>query len=294
MRNYNILILLLAVIPGGVALYQLSPMNEGIDRAGNETGQAAISTDYADLVSLFREFRAFQQGESGNSRSYSQSGWILSTADDTPDFSAAAMAEKFHDLRAFQGRLEAMDPTDWTIPQQADYHLIRAEMNGQEFQHRVLSPWSRDPGFYNDVIAMLPEIAAWPLEENEMAVLRSKIRSIPAVVEQAKENLDDFSEVASDAATLAVLSLGDTRTSYASLADSLTTHHPELVTDVESALTAIDDYEDWIQANQPRMTGRAGVGKENYNWLLRNVYLIPYTWEDIRTIVELEDNRVIA
>ena len=42
------------------------------------------------------------------------------------------------------------------------------------------------------------------------------------------------------------------------------------------------------------MTARAGVGKDNYNWLLKNVYLFPYTWEEVRTIVELEDNRVIT
>ena len=62
------------------------------------------------------------------------------------------MAEKYGELRTFQDRLEAIDPTGWPIPQKVDYQLVRAEMNGYEFQHRVLSPWSRDPGFYNDVI----------------------------------------------------------------------------------------------------------------------------------------------
>ena len=38
----------------------------------------------------------------------------------------------------------------------------------------------------------------------------------------------------------------------------------------------------------------AGVGKDNYDWLLKNVYMFPYTWEDCRTIVELEDNRVVT
>ena len=40
------------------------------------------------------------------------------------------------------------------------------------------------------------------------------------------------------------------------------------------------------------MTARAGVGKDNYTWLMKNVYLFPYSWEEIRLIVELEDNRV--
>ena len=293
MKTRNIVIVLFALL-AGLALYQLSQMNTGSDRAGNETSQTVVSTDYADLVSLFTEFRAFQQGESNDNVSYTKSGWTVSTDDDVPDFSAAAMAEKFGELRTLQERLESIDSTGWAIAQQVDYHLVRAEMNGNEFQHRVLGPWSRDPGFYNDVIAMLPERAELPLQENEVASLQSKIRSVPALVEQAKANLNDFSLIAGDLATLALLALGDTRSSYESLANGLTMHHPELVADVESALTAIDDYEDWIRANEHRMTGSAGVGKENYDWLLRNVYLFPYTWEDIRTIVELEDNRVIA
>ena len=292
-RNRGFLAVLAAILVV-LGLYQLLPNDPGSDPAESESSQEVISPDYSDLVSLFREFRSFQQGDSGNIQSYSQSGWILSSLDDAPDFSAKAMADKYAELSAFQERLESIDPTAWAIARQADYHLVRAEMNGYEFQHRVLSPWSRDPGFYNDVIATLAETRELPLPENEVAVLQSGIRSVPDLVQQAKENLNDFSSIAADLATLAILSLGDTRSSYESLARDLAVHHPELLADVESALTAIDDYEDWIRNNEHRMTGNAGVGKENYNWLLRNVYLFPYTWDDIRTIVELEDNRVIT
>ena len=291
--NRNFLVVLAAILVG-FALYQVLVNDPGSNPAENETAREVLSTDYADLDSLFREFRSFQQGDSGNIQSYSQSGWILSGVDETPDFSATAMADKYGELRAFQERLESIDPSTWPIAQQADYHLVRAEMNGYEFQHRVLSPWSRDPGFYNDVIMTLAEVAAPPLLENEAADLQATLRSIPDLIQQAKENLNDFSLIAADFATLAVLSLGDTRSAYEALGQSLAVHHPGLVADIDTALTAIDDYEDWIRANEPRMTGSAGVGKENYNWLLRNVYLFPYTWDDIRTIVELEDNRVIS
>ena len=288
------LLVVLALLVAGFVLYLLLPSDPGGDPPETGTTQAIASTSYADLVSLFGEFRSFQQGDSGNIQSYSQSGWILSNLDAEPDFSATAMAEQYGELATFQARLQSIDPTDWPIPQQVDYHLVRAELNGYEFQHRILSPWSRDPGFYNDVIATF----AWgdepPLQENDVATLQSSLRSVPDLVQQAKENLTDFSLIAADLATLAILSIGDTRSDYQSLAQALRVHHPELVADVDSALLAIDDYEDWIRSNEDRMTGTIGVGKEHYNWLLRNVYLVPYTWDDIRTIVELEDNRVIT
>ncbi|MCE2492404.1 MAG: DUF885 family protein [Alphaproteobacteria bacterium] len=293
MKLRNIVIVLLALLTG-VAIYQLSQVNTGRDWAVNEESQTVVSTDYGDLVSLFSDFRAFQQGGPDENVFYTKSGWMVPTNDVSFDFSAAAMVEKFGELRTFQKRLEAIDPSGWPTAQQVDYHLVRSEMNGHEFQHRVLSPWSRDPGFYNDVIAMLSRTAELPLQANEVARLQSKIRSVPGLVEQARANLNDFSLIAVDLATLVVLAIGDTRSSYESLADGLTVHHPELLADVELALAAIDEYEDWIRANEHQMTGSTGVGKEDYNWLLRNVYLFPYSWEDIRTIVELEDNRVIT
>ena len=42
------------------------------------------------------------------------------------------------------------------------------------------------------------------------------------------------------------------------------------------------------------MNGVAGVGRENYNWLLEHVYLIPYSIDELRLMVELEDNRVVT
>ena len=284
----------LPVLLAGVLLYLLLWSDPGRDPAETGTTRAAASTDYADLVSLFGDFRSFQQGDSGNIQSYSQSGWILSNLDAAPDFSVDAMAEKYGELRTFQERLESIDPAGWAISRQVDYHLVRAELNGYEFQHRVLSPWSRDPGFYNDVIATFAWTAEPPLQGHEAASLQSKLGSVPDLVQQAKENLNDLSLIAADLATLAILSIGDTRSAYGSLAQGLEIHHPELVGDVEAALIAIDDYEDWIRSNEHRMTGATGVGRENYDWLLANVYLVPYTWDDIRMIVELEDNRVIT
>ena len=278
----------------GFFLYHLSTMNAATDRATDEAMQLSTSTDYQELVDLFKEFREFQLGGSVDGQSYSKSGWILPKSDAVPDFSAAAMAEKYREFGTYRARLTVIDAADWAIAHQVDYHLVRAEMNGYEFQHRVLSPWSRDPGFYGDVISKFPQYFVLPLEEHAFFGLQSRIRSVPQILQMAKKNLDDPSSIAGDLGMLALLTLEDSKSSYESLAQDLAKHHPELVADVESALTAIDDYANWIETNKHKMTAQAGVGKEDYNWLLKNVYLFPYTWDDLRTIVELEDNRVIG
>lgn len=237
------------------------------------------SGDDSALVSLFREFRKFREAEA---------------TDGMPDYSAVAMQKQHSELKNYQRRLVAMDTSNWPVSEQIDYHLIRAEMNGMEFQHRILRPWSLDPGFYADVISRMLRIRDFPLSVERGVLLRTNLEALPALIEQAKGNLENLSEIAGDLATLALLSLGDVKASLASRTTELVSHHPELSSAVEGAQAAIDDYIGWIKANQDQMTAKAGVGKENYNWLLKNVYLFPYTWEDVRTIVELEDNRVIT
>jgi len=249
----------------------------GSEKKDDYAGTAG--NDYRSLVSLFNEFREFDEPV---------------TVDGIPDYRASTMKTHFEQLKEFQRRLASIDPRHWTVSEQIDYHLVRAHMNGLEFQHRVLKPWSRDPGFYNDLMSSVPRIRELPLQGEAATRFRTRLRTLPEIVKQAKVNLGDFSQVPGDLATLAILSLGDTRASFEAMADRLAVHEPGLVSDVQEALAAIDDYAGWIEANKHQMTARAGVGKENYNWLLKNVYLFPYTWEDCRRIVELEDNRVMT
>lgn len=68
--------------------------------------------------------------------------------------------------------------------------------------------------------------------------------------------------------------------------------YAQLVPQVGEAKKALKRYKIWIENNQEKMIAKAGVGKENYNWLLKNVYLFPYTWDDCRRIIEMEDSRI--
>jgi uncharacterized protein (DUF885 family) len=237
---------------------------------------------YEDLVALFHAFRQFQQP--------TVTGGI-------PDYSAATMKQQYKELRGFQARLAAIDPSTWPVAEQIDYHLVRAEMNGMEFYHRVVRPWARDPGFYMMTqsgagpTGFFLEVEKLPIPDEDLEGFHLALRGVPALYEQARVNLTDG---AADFVTLALHFLGEEIDFYGELAELLAEHHPELVADAERAAAAVKSYGSWLEENRNRMTAEAGVGKDNYNWLLKNVYLFPYTWDEIRTIVELEDNRVIT
>src|SRR6266496_4646423 len=148
------------------------------------------STRYDDLVSLFTEWRSFQRPK---------------LVDGVPDYTAAAMTTQQRELVNWQRRLAAIDPSGWPISRQVDYHVVRAEMNGLDFDHRVLKPWARNPAFYTVVIAsesdtplhegpvMAGAIELWrlsfPLPAAEVAPFRARLQAIPRILEEARGNL---------------------------------------------------------------------------------------------------------
>src|SRR5262245_41070415 len=93
----------------------------------------AQSGHYAALVALFKDSRDFQKPPRVGL---------------AHDYRAATMAAQSTGLAPYEARLKAIDPRNWPIPQQVDYHIVRAEMNGLDFDHRVLKPWASNPGFY--------------------------------------------------------------------------------------------------------------------------------------------------
>src|SRR5690242_5177771 len=98
---------------------------------------------YDTLVSLSNEWRQFARPTIRNC---------------LPDYSAAAMAAKAADLERYQRRLAAIERQGWTESQQIDYKLFQAELNGMDFDLRVLKPWARDPTFYASVWAEASDV----------------------------------------------------------------------------------------------------------------------------------------
>jgi len=252
--------------------------------AENEKASPLATNKYEDLVSLYQEFRDFLKPKFENG---------------VPDYSATAMAQQYQDLNNFQQRLAAIDTRGWPISQKVDYLLVWAEMNGLDFFHRILRPWSRDPCFYlvsqggngptMDSLLRFPR--RLPMSPERLANFKTALQAVPAVFSQAKKNL---TEVARDFATIAIWGAKEEAQLYDEIASRVSEHHPELIEDIKRAKSAVEDYRKWLEENKDKWTAPAGVGKENYNWLLKNVYLMPLTWEKCKDAVLHEDYRVIS
>ena len=91
---------------------------------------------YNDLVALFFKWRDFENPPLMNG---------------APDYTKKRFDSAKNEFNSLQKRLEEIDTTGWPIYYQVDWQVVRAEMNGYDFNQRVLRPWVRDPAFYQTV-----------------------------------------------------------------------------------------------------------------------------------------------
>ncbi len=277
----------------GLLLVSLFGLADGFSTASRERDLSRESGTYEDLAALFKEWREFQKPR---------------VVDGVPDYSPAAMKVQRDLLPAFQKRLADIDCSHWSVAQQVDYYIVRAEMNGLEFDHRVLRPWSRMPSFYVSVAAFEhdvplregPEIhdplELWkhkfPLTEIEQAEFREKLRAVPAILAQGKKNLVEETK---DLWTLAIPEIRGESRALDSLAKLLAKHHPDIFPLAEQAKKAADGYLSWVEKREKTMKpGPCGIGIENFDWYMKNVHLVPYTWKEQVAILEREWERSIA
>ena len=250
---------------------------------------AVASTSYDDLLVLFEEWRDFVEPE---------------FTEGVPDYGAAAMAAQYAELPAWQQRLTAIDPSGWPVEQQIDHYLVRAEMNGLDFDHRVRRPWSDNPGFYVTIFSAQsdvpahegPIIARWldtwaydyPLDAEATDLFRERIGAIPALLEQARANLTGNGADLWAAAPRLIRAQGrDLERLGAQVAGT----SAELDQAIDAAATASEEFAAWVEAEAPSKTGASGVGVDNHTWYMKNVHLVDTTWEQQETLLEHELGR---
>lgn len=248
--------------------------------AGTVSNAAAqTKLNYDDLLTLFADWREFESPP---------------LVDGAPDYTAAQFAARQDDFLVLRERLQSFDIDDWPIPHRIDWHLVHAEMNGYDFNQRVLQPWARDPAFYNTIWTYRSDVPAhegpthhalvevwtydFPLSASERRRLISELRVIPPLMQQAKSNLTG------NARDLWITGIRDIRQQRAGL-DELEemfgdSPSDELLDAITASKVATDELIAWLETEADSKTGPSGIGKDNYTWYQQNVHLVPLTWDD--------------
>jgi hypothetical protein len=247
---------------------------------------------YQDLVALFTEWRAFEQPPD---------------REGAPDYTAATFARRQQEMKTYKQRLAAISPGSWPIEQQIDHQLLRAEMNGLDFYIRVLRPWARDPAFYTTVWTDQSDTPAhegpthhhlaelwtyeYPLSPTAQAKLAAELSIIPPLLEQAQLNLTG---IARDLWVTGTGSMQKQVDALDALAEKTAASGTELRQAIRAAREATASFVGWLRQQAPSKNGPSGIGKDNYTWSLRNIHLIPMTWDEEVAVLKSELARAHA
>ena len=254
--------------------------------------QEASNNSYKGLLVLFEDWREFETPP------------LLEGA---PDYTAQTTARRHQELKAYQARLMSLDIENWPVGQQVDWHLVRAEMNGMDFNIRVLKPWVRDPAYYTSVWTAQSDTPAhegpthhalvelwtyeFPLNAQAEAKLSAELGTIPPLLKQARVNLTGN---ARELWIGGIQNLRDQQVALVELAVKTKTTGEEFQAALEKARVATAAFVVWLEQQSTVKTGPSGIGKENYTWQLRNVHLVPLSWEEEVGLLQRELDRAVS
>ena len=251
--------------------------------------QQPKTNSYQSLLQLSKELRLLER---------------TSLPNGVPDYRIATITKTRQTLLQFKNRLQKIDTTGWAVEQKVDFVLVHAEMYALDYNCRILKPWVRDPAFYAIVFneqsdtpdhegpTSFAAIELWnyhfPLSAEEVKKLIAQLKIIPPLYEQAKLNLTGN---ARDLWSAGIEDIKGQVELLDELSKKTSNDGNELNNAIANAKQAVLKFTDWLVNELPKKNGPSGIGKENYTWHLRNVMMIPFSWEEEVTLLRRELNR---
>jgi uncharacterized protein (DUF885 family) len=218
----------------------------------------------------------------------------LHTWDDKlDDYSEEAIAARHAHVSELLSRVRAMKTESWSRDDRIDWLLFRAQLEGAAFYGRVLRSEETNPQTYTDLCSN----AIFSLIKKDYAPARTRalaatarLKQMPALLEQSKKTLKEPVRL------YAQLAIDSARSTDSLFTDSLMTiakdlspaEMRDLVQSRDAAIAALHSYADWLQQRLPQMVDFKPIGEANYNYLLKNAYLLPLDAEQVAMLGEVE------
>lgn len=250
----------------------------------------SINTPYQELENFFLEWRAFETPPQ---------------FEGAPDYREATFESRNTDFKILQEHLNTISITSWPVEKQVDWYIVKAEMNGYDFNQKVLKSWERDPAFYKTIWTSRSDVPAhegpthhsvlevwqykFPLSKEKRNEFIAQLHVIPSLNTQAKTNLTG------NAKDLWITGIRDIQNQITDLNNlknkAGVAKDKQILSAIEEAIASTIDLVNWLEVQAPSKTGPSGIGKENYTWYQQNVHLVPMTWEDEVSLLKRELTR---
>ena len=205
----------------------------------------------------------------------------LHTWDDKlTDYSLSAVLARRLYVTDLLNKVRAMPAASWSKDDRVDWLLFRSQLEVVAFFNRVMDPEATDPQVYvnecsSGIFSLLKKDYDTPRVRALAATAR--LKQMPFAIEKAKSNMTRpvqlYARLAIDSARSIDGLFND---SLMTLAKDLSPAEKNaLVAARDAALKSIHGFADWLEPRLPGMVPFKPMGLENYNYLLKNVYLLP-------------------
>ncbi len=256
----------------------------------SQTIQAQQPTTPADLRHLADDYYNWRNQ---NYPVLSSDAGLHAWDDKLTDYGLSALLARRLHVKEVLVKVNAMQTEKWSKDDRIDWLLFRSQLNGVVFFDRVMDFEETDPQTYvnecsNGIFSLLKKDYDTPRKRSLAATAR--LKQMPFVIEHGKQNLNKPVRL------YAQLAIDSARTIDSLFTDSLMTlakdlppgEKNDLIKARDAALASIHGFADFLEKRLPGMVPFKPMGEENYNYLLKNIYLLPLDAKQVDMLGQAE------
>src|SRR5438445_4432317 len=292
----------------GTLLLHAQPTTRGQPDVSNKTLITNANQDHVMGAAALHKLANDYYNWRNQSDPVSSSNAGLHTWDDKlADFSPAKIADRAQHVRTLLDKVRTMKIGTWPKDEQIDAILFRSQLEGVDFQNRVLKFERTNPQTYigecvSAIFSLLKKEYDTPRKRALSATAR--LKAMPAMLKQGLANLQNpvklYAKLAIDSAraidpllnkSLMALDVDPATGLGTGLAPN---EHDELVKARDAALAAIHSFADELEKRMPKMVDFSPMGETNYNYYLKHVLLLPLDAREVEMIGRVENGRYRA
>jgi uncharacterized protein (DUF885 family) len=209
------------------------------------------------------------------------------------DYSLSAVLMRRLHVKEALAKVRAMQTANWSKDDRIDWLLFRSQLDGVDFFNRIIDFEGADPQTYvnecsNGIFSLLKKEYDTP--RNRALAATARLKQMPFVIEHGKENLNKpvqlYAQLAIDSARSIDSLFNDSLMTLAK--DLSSAERNDLVKARDAALVSIHGYADYLEKRLPGMVSFKPMGELNYNYLLKNIYLLPLDAKQVEMLGQAE------
>ncbi len=205
---------------------------------------------------------------------------------------SALLARRLH-VKEVLAKVRAMQTEKWSKDDRIDWLLFLSQLESVVFFDRVIDFEETDPQTYvnecsNGIFSLLKKNYDTPRNRSLAAI--SRLKQMPFVIEHGKQNLNKpvrlYAQLAIDSARSIDSLFTDSLMTLAK--DLPPSEKSDLIKARDAALASIHGFADFLEKRLPGMVPFKPMGEENYNYLLKNIYLLPIDAKQLEMLGQAE------